>query len=338
MFSFSSWRSLCSPIIFAVTLEIVCLFCEDLVYEGWRKPLDVPIEVFAPLTECFPVFLPWVVFVAWPFRFLCVWALLFSWWRTLWKLVANSPLLLTFELITLSLAWEAWCLFAYLSIIWDDWWELLLFYAAFNSFSLLSNWTFLSYYSILRCAFWAMPPLYLEVAVALELLPVPVFPLRSLLNTLFCPIELLLPWDDFLTGSWLFNVADEAMAFEVWLSFDKYLCEAWLDWFWLLIWFWLTPFKLNFLSMILGFYNILCGFVVAEGVLTELLFTIDWCVSSWLLEWFSVTLTTAGWWEAYDPVASWSFLPSCWFILPVALFIMLACGILLFELWYESLF
>ena len=60
-----------------------------------------------------------------------------------------------------------------------------------------------------------MPPLYLEVAVALELLPVPVFPLRSLLNTLFCPMELLLPWDDFLTGSWLFNVADEAMVFEV---------------------------------------------------------------------------------------------------------------------------
>ena len=118
-FSFSYWRSLCSPMILAVMLEMVCLFDIDLVYVGWRYPLDVPIEVLAPLAECLAVFLPcWVLFAfAWLFLFLWVWALLFSWWRTLWKFVANSPLLLTFELITRSLFW---CLLAYLSMICDD--------------------------------------------------------------------------------------------------------------------------------------------------------------------------------------------------------------------------
>lgn len=140
------------------------------------------------------MFLPTALLVvSWLAPFLWVYGRFF--FITLVKLaVMFWPLLFTFELITLwSLAWY----WEYLFIAIEEWW---LFYAYFNSFNLLSSWTFLSYYSMRLWAFYV--PLtweYLEVPVADPLLVIPCpVPDLNLVNTFPEPIDELLLWDDFL--------------------------------------------------------------------------------------------------------------------------------------------
>ena len=188
--------------LFSLSCSLVFGFIADiwtfeeldyLTMDGWWvESMEVAvIWVWVTLVLCFVVFLPvlllsevpWLVPILWVYGAFIFLAYLVK------PAVMFWPLLLMLEFMTLLVSFAWW--FEYLFITIEDWcW----FWAAFNSFSLLSSWTFLSYCSMRRWAFWV--PLYLEVPVAdvLDWL----VPDLSLLKTLFEPVELVLLWDVFL--------------------------------------------------------------------------------------------------------------------------------------------